>query len=138
MTNNLKKTKYKILFVCIENSCRSQIAEALAFIYGKDIIEPYSAGSNPLGQVNPKAIASMQRMNYDMKNHYSKSLDEIPDIEYHFAITMGCGDVCPNTKAHKRMDWAITDPKAMNPQKFDEIRDLIKEKILHLIKTITP
>ncbi len=123
----------KILFVCVENSCRSQIAEAFAKIDGEDIFEAYSAGSHPSGEVNPRAIASMQRIGYDMASHHSKSLLEVPDITYDFVITMGCGDACPDTKALVRLDWDITDPKEMPPLQFDAIRDLIRSKIRELI-----
>lgn len=91
----------KILFVCIENSCRSQIAEAFARMHGKDVLEPYSSGSRPSGKVNAKAIVSMKEVGYDMAHHRSKSLTEIPDIEYDYVITMGCGAECPFVKAKK-------------------------------------
>jgi protein-tyrosine-phosphatase len=121
----------KVLFVCVENSCRSQIAEAFAKIQGQ--VEAYSAGSKPSGMVNPQAIKTMQEIGYDLSSHYSKSLDDIPNIDYAFAITMGCGDECPHVKAQQRQDWAIPDPKHMNPQDFAEIRDLIAKKVKHLM-----
>lgn len=126
----------KVLFVCVENSCRSQMAEAFAKIYGKDVIESYSAGSRASGKVNEKAIKSMQEIGYDLDAHKSKSLNVIPDIEYDFAITMGCGDECPYITAKQRLDWGIPDPKNMNNQEFNKVRDLIKEKILSLINTL--
>lgn len=89
----------KVLFVCVENSCRSQMAEAFAKIHGKDILEGYSAGSKASGKVNEKAIKSMKEVAYDLVAHKSKSLNDIPDVEYDFAITMGCGDECPYVKA---------------------------------------
>ncbi len=127
----------KILFVCVENSCRSQMAEAFAKIHGKDVIESYSAGSRESDKVNEKAIKSMQKVGYDLDAHKSKSLNDIPDIEYDFAITMGCGDECPYVIAKQRQDWAIPDPKNMNNQQFDKVRDFIKEKVLLLISTLT-
>ncbi len=123
----------KVLFVCVENSCRSQMAEAFAKIYGKDVITSYSAGSRASGKVNEKAIKSMQKVDYDLGTHQSKSLNEIPDIEYDFAITMGCGDECPYVKAKQRQDWAIPDPKNMNDQEFNDVRDIIKDQVLSLI-----
>lgn len=125
-----------VLFVCVENSCRSQMAEAFAKIHGKDILESYSAGSRASGKVNEKAIKSMQEVVYDLGTHKSKSLNDIPDIEYDFAITMGCGDECPYVKAKQRQDWAIPDPKIMNDQEFNKVRDMIKEKVLSLINTL--
>ena len=92
----------RILFVCIENSFRSQIAEAFACIYGGKEVTAYSAGSKPSGQVHPKAIAAMKELGYDLARHTSKSLSEIPDVEYDVAVTMGCGDECPMVRAKRR------------------------------------
>ncbi|MBL8152419.1 MAG: arsenate reductase ArsC [Blastocatellia bacterium] len=125
--------KKSLLFVCVENSCRSQIAEAFANIHGKDLIEAFSAGSRPSGQVNPKAIATMQELGYNLTEHSSKSLTEIPKIEYEYAITMGCGDECPFVDAKNREDWNIPDPKAMSMEDFRQIRDLIETKVKELI-----
>lgn len=79
----MNKTDVKrVLFVCIENAGRSQMAEAFARIHGKDEIEPYSAGSRPSEKINPKAIAAMRERNYDLSTHRSKSLDQIPEVEF--------------------------------------------------------
>ena len=100
-----------ILFVCVENSCRSQIAEAFAKIYGKGKVIAYSAGSKPSRKINLRAIEVMKEIDYDLSVHESKSLTEIPDVTYEHAITMGCGDACPLVIAYKREDWNIPDPK---------------------------
>ena len=126
----------KILFVCIENSCRSQMAEAFAKMHSKGILQAYSAGSNALGEVNPKAIKSMQEIGYDLSTHSSKALSEIPDVELDYAITMGCGDKCPLVKAKSRTDWNLSDPKNMNENDFNEVRDTIENKVLALIDEI--
>lgn len=126
----------RVLFVCVENSCRSQMAEAFAGIHGKGILVANSAGSRASGSVNEKAINSMKEVSYDLGSHKSKSLNDIPKIEYDFAITMGCGDECPYVKAKQRQDWAIPDPKNMNEQDFNKVRNLIEEKILSLINSI--
>jgi arsenate reductase (thioredoxin) len=123
----------RVLFVCVENSCRSQIAEAFARMHGAGAIEPYSAGSNPSGQVNPKAIASMHELGYDLSRHASKSLSEIPAIEYDVAVTMGCGDACPNVRAMQREDWNIPDPKAMSPEEFRKVRGQIEQRVKELL-----
>jgi len=123
----------KVLFVCVENSCRSQIAEAFAKIHGKDIIEAYSSGSKPSGIVNEKAVASMKKIAYNLSTHTSKSLSEIPDVEYEYAVTMGCGDECPFVKARHREDWQIPDPKEMDKKEFRKVREIIKEKVQELI-----
>jgi len=127
------QTPKRFLFVCVENSNRSQMAEAFAKIHGKEGIEAYSAGSHPSGRVNPKAIESMRELGYDLSQHQSKSLNEIPDVEYDFAITMGCGDECPLVRARNREDWEIPDPKGMPPREFRAVRDLIESKVKQLL-----
>ena len=126
----------KVLFVCVENSCRSQMAEAFAKMHGEGTIEPYSSGSNPSGKVNDKAIASMAEIGYDLSIHTSKSLSDIPDIEYEYAVTMGCGDECPFVKARQREDWQIPDPKDMDEEGFRNVRDMIEGKVKALIKQL--
>lgn len=103
----------RILFVCVENSCRSQMAEAFARLHGKpNEFEIYSAGSRPSGQVNSKAITSMREINYDLTTrHQSKSLTDVPAVAYDAVVTMGCGDECPFVGAKRREDWNIPDPK---------------------------
>ena len=108
----------RFLFVCVENSNRSQMAEAFARIHGGERIEVYSAGSLPSGTINPKAIDSMKEIGYDLSRHKSKCLSEIPDIEFDFVATMGCGDACPFVRAKQREDWNIPDPKEMPPEAF--------------------
>ncbi len=123
----------KVLFVCIENSNRSQMAEAFAKIHGKGIVEAYSSGSRPSGKVNPKAIEAMKELGYDLTTHTSKSLDEIPDVEYDFVATMGCGDECPFVRAKIREDWAIPDPKHLEPEAFRNVRNLIEQKVKEML-----
>ena len=119
----------KVLFVCVENSNRSQMAEAFARILGGESIEAYSAGSKPSGKVNPKAVEAMRELEYDLSVHGSKSLDELPDIEFDFVATMGCGDACPMVRARQRADWSIPDPKDLPPDEFRVVRDLIRDKV---------
>ncbi|MFZ4984978.1 MAG: arsenate reductase ArsC, partial [Blastocatellia bacterium] len=82
----------RVLFVCVENSNRSQMAEAFARMLGGSSIEAYSAGSRPSGVINPKAIAAMREVGYDLSTHQSKSLDEMLSSDFDFVATMGCGD----------------------------------------------
>ena len=119
----------KVLFVCVENSNRSQMAEAFARMLSAEKVEAYSAGSRPSGQINPKAVEAMRELGYDLSEHRSKALTEIPDLEYDFVATMGCGDECPFVRAKRREDWAIPDPKNMGPEEFHAVRDLIKYKV---------
>ena len=128
--------KKKLLFVCVENSNRSQMSQAFAKILGGDKVESYSAGSRPSGVVNPKAIASMRELGYDLGVHESKSLDEIPDVEYDAVVTMGCGDACPHVRAKRREDWQIPDPKHMPPDEFRQVRDFIRSKIEGLLASL--
>jgi arsenate reductase len=125
--------KKRLLFVCVENSNRSQMAEAFARIHGGDGVEACSAGSRPSRVVNPKAIAAMRELGYDLSQHSSKSLDEIPQVEYDFVATMGCGDACPFVRAKRREDWQIPDPKNMERDEFRNVRDLIEEKVKAII-----
>jgi protein-tyrosine-phosphatase len=123
----------RFLFVCVENSCRSQMAEAFARIYGGDGVEAFSAGSRPSGIVNPKAIESMREIGYDLSSHESKSLKDLPDVEWDFVATMGCGDECPFVRAKHREDWQIPDPKDMKADEFRTVRDEIGAKVQKLI-----
>ena len=128
--------KKKLLFVCIENSNRSQMSQAFARILGGDSVEAYSAGSRPSGIVNPKAVAAMAEIGYDLTAHESKSLAEIPDVEYDAVVTMGCGDACPWVRAKRNLDWAIPDPKHMNPEEFRAVRDFIRAQVEGLLASI--
>src|SRR5262245_66571801 len=118
----------RVVFVCVENSCRSQLAEALANLHGRGQVEAYSAGSRPSGVVNPKAIASMRELGYDLSNHTSKGLDDVPDVEFDAAITMGCGDACPMVRARIHEDWGIPDPKNLDANEFRKVREMIDAK----------
>jgi len=122
-----------ILFVCIENSNRSQMAQAFAKIYGGKDITAYSAGSRPSGVVNPKAIAAMKELGYDLSVHESKSLDDLPDVLFDYAITMGCGDACPLVRATHREDWNVPDPRNMDETEFREVRDMIRDKVKEIV-----
>ena len=126
----------RLLFVCVENSNRSQMAEAFARMHGGENIEAYSAGSQPSGEVNPKAIAAMREIGYDLSKHKSKSLDDIPQVEYNFVATMGCGDACPFVRAQRREDWQVPDPKTLSPADFNEVRDLIEQKVRNVLSTM--
>lgn len=129
--------KKKLLFVCIENSNRSQMSQAFAKIYGGNDVEAYSAGSKPSGIVNPKAIAAMKELGYDLTTHESKSLDEVKEFApFDAVVTMGCGDACPWMPAKQFVDWQIPDPKHMEPGEFNEVRDSIKEKVKMLISEL--
>ena len=126
----------RVLFVCVENSNRSQMAEAFARMLGGSAVEAYSAGSRPSGAINPKAIESMGELGYDLSAHKSISLDELPDVEFDFVATMGCGDQCPFVRARKRADWDLPDPREMPKEEYRRVRDLIGEKVRQLLSQL--
>lgn len=126
----------RVVFVCIENSNRSQMAQAFAQREGAGQVEAYSAGSRPSGRVNPQAIEAMRELGYDLTQHQSKNLASLPDIEFDAAITMGCGDECPFVRAKLREDWKIPDPKGMPPEQFREVRDLIGRNVNDLLRRL--
>lgn len=129
--------KRKILFVCIENSNRSQMAQAFAIIHGGNTIEAYSAGSRPSGKINPKAIAAMKELNYDLTVHHSKTLDEVKaNAPFDAVVTMGCGDACPWMPAKQFVDWQIPDPREMDTYEFRKVRNLIENKVKSLLESL--
>jgi len=127
----------RILFVCVENSNRSQMAEAFARIHGKDQVLADSAGSRPSGRVNPKAIEAMRELGYDLTQHSSKGLEGFNGTQVDVAVTMGCGDECPLVLANERIDWQIPDPRDMTPEEFRGVRDLIESKVKQLVDKLT-
>ena len=126
----------KVLFACIENSCRSQIAEGFAHIHGSNTLMPFSAGSKASGELNNKAVIAMKEIGYDLTEHKSKGLDEFSDLKFDYLITLGCNDKCPNIETKLRKEWDIPDPKNMNLEDFFKVRDLIEKKVLSLIDEI--
>lgn len=130
-------TPVKLLFVCVENANRSQMSQAFARILGGDAVEAYSAGSRPSGVVNPKAIAAMRELGYDLTTHDSKSLQEVERFApFDAVVTMGCGDACPWMPAKKFVDWQIPDPKHMEPAEFNEVRDYIRQQVQQLLQEL--
>ena len=125
----------RVLFVCVENSNRSQMAEAFARLHGGSDVEALSAGSKPSGQINPKAVRFMAELGYDLTAHASKSLDEI-DGEFDAVITMGCGDSCPWVPARLREDWALPDPKHMDDDRYRAVRDEIARRVKTLLAAL--
>jgi len=123
----------RMLFVCVENSCRSQMAEGFARFYGKERIEAFSAGSRPSGRVNEMAIEVMKDAGIDISSHLSKGFDALPHKEFDVVVTMGCGDECPFVPAKRRIDWQIRDPKGKPVEFFREVRDEISIKVQSLL-----
>jgi protein-tyrosine-phosphatase len=112
------------------------MAEAFAKIHGQGVVEAYSAGSKPSGQVNPKAIKAMKEVGYDLSTHQSKSLNDIPQGEFEYVVSMGCGETCPWIPTEHRIEWDIPDPKNLDPDEFRKVRDLIEMKVKELVGDI--
>lgn len=123
----------RVLFVCVENSNRSQMAEAFARIEGGAAVEAYSAGSRPSGKINPKAVRFMGELGYDLGAHRSKSLDDIAGLEFDAVVTMGCGDSCPWVSAKHRFDWDLPDPRDMDDEGYRAVRDEIRARVRALL-----
>ncbi len=126
----------RVLFVCVENSNRSQMAEAFARATGGDDVEAFSAGSRPSGVINPKAIRFMDELGLDLRTHASKSLDDIAGIDFDAVITMGCGDNCPWVPALRREDWALPDPRDMDDEGYRAVRDEIGSRVRDLLASL--
>ena len=126
----------RVIFVCVENSNRSQMAEAFARKHGAGKVEAFSSGSRPSGRINPKAVEAMRELGYDLTTHQSKGLADFNGKEFDAAVTMGCGDECPLVIAKQRVDWKIPDPRDMTPEQFREVRNLIESKVKELIEKL--
>jgi len=110
------------------------MSEAFAKMDGGVNLEAYSSGSRPSGKINPKAVAAMKELGYDLSTHHSKSLDEVKQYApFDAVVTMGCGDACPWMPAKQFIDWEIPDPKDMNEDDFRKIRDMIRDKVKELL-----
>ena len=123
----------RLLFVCVENSNRSQMAEGFARLHGGDDVEAYSAGSRPSGHINLKAIRFMAERGIDLATHASKSLDDVDGLAFDAVVTMGCGDACPAVPARRREDWALPDPRSMDDDGYRAVRDEIEARVRALL-----
>ncbi len=123
----------RLLFVCVENSCRSQMAEAFARMLAGGGVEASSGGSRPSGVVNPRAIESMAELGYDLGAHRSEGLDDVPPGPFDAVVTMGCGDACPHVPARRREDWEVKDPKDLPPEEFRAVREDIRRRVAALL-----
>lgn len=126
----------RLLFICFENSCRSQMAEAFARTIGKQGTEAFSAGSRPSGVVNPTAIRVMAEVGYDLGTHRSKVVGEVPAGPFDVVVSMGCGDDCPFVPARRREEWEIPDPKEMALPEFRGVRDRIEKEVSELLESL--
>jgi arsenate reductase (thioredoxin) len=122
----------KILFVCIENAGRSQMAEGFARSMAGDKFDIYSAGSKPSGKINPLAVEVMNEAGIDISNNRSKGFKDLPIKQFDYIVTMGCGDACPIIPSKKHVDWELDDPKGKSIEEVRKIRDIINEKVKNL------
>ena len=135
----------KVIFVCIHNSGRSQMAEAFAKKLGAGRIAAESAGTEPGGSLNPQAVAAMREIGYDMSGHYPKVMTPEMVDSSNKVITMGCGvnlddvdhggAVCPAVFVESE-DWGLEDPKGQPMEKVREIRDQIRQKVERLVQEL--
>jgi arsenate reductase len=130
------KEKRKILFVCVENARRSQMAEGFAEAFGQEKIEVYSAGSRPSSAIDPLVIEVMKEKGIDLSGKRPKGLNDLPPIEMDYLVMMGCEETCPAIPAKKIIEWEIPDPKGKSIDVFREVRDLIEDKVRGLLKEI--
>ena len=127
-----------VVFVCVANSFRSQIAEAFARSCGGTAWEVWSAGSAPSGRVHPLAIQIMSELGDDLSAHHSKGLADLPSRQWDFLVTMGCGDRCPTVPARHRLEWEVPDPAGLPLEDVRRIRDRIGELVRELVSHHAP
>lgn len=128
--------KKRILFVCVENSCRSQMAEGFAKYFSKGNLEVFSAGSKPKGEINPLAVEVMKEIGIDISGQISKGFSDLPVRNFDYVITLGCKDICPFFPADRHIEWQIDDPQGKDINFFRKVRDQIKDKVKLLIEEI--
>ncbi len=130
-----KETK-KILFVCVENAGRSQMAQGFAETFGKGKVEVYSAGSRPASQINPLAIEVMKEKSIDLSGRLPKGLNDLPPVEMDYLITMGCEETCPAVPTKTIIEWQIPDPKGKPIDEVRRIRDVLEAKVKTLLEEV--
>ena len=128
--------KKRIVFICVENARRSQMAEGFANASGQGKLEVYSAGSRPSLEIDPLVIEVMKERGIDLTAKRPKGLNDLPPIEMDYLITMGCEETCPAVLSKNILEWDIPDPKGKSIDVFREVRDLIENKVRTLLKEI--
>lgn len=131
------RERYKVAFICVHNSCRSQIAEALGKYYASDVFESYSAGTETKSMINQDAVRIMKELyGIDMeKSQRSKLLSDIPPVDV--VITMGCNVHCPYLPCSLREDWGLVDPTGKSDEEFIKAIEEIETKILELKRKLS-
>ena len=125
-----------ILFLCIHNAGRSQMAAGFARELGGDKVSIFSGGSEPADRVNPMAIDAMAELGIDISGHTpQKFTDELLN-RVDVVVTMGCGDTCPYIPGKRYLDWPLDDPRGQNLEAVRAIRDRIRENVTNLLKEL--
>ena len=120
-----------VAFVCVHNSCRSQMAEALGRHLAADVFTSCSAGTETVPRINPDAVRLMGEIyGIDMQGQYSKTLDKLPPVDV--LITMGCNVQCPALPCKRREDWGLEDPTGKGDEEFRKVIATIEQKVLAL------
>lgn len=128
--------KKKVAFICVHNSCRSQMAEALGKLFASDVFDSYSAGTETKPEINQDAVRIIKDLyEVDMnKTQKSKILNDIPEVD--IVIKMGCNVVCPYLSSKHEEDWGLEDPSGKSDEEFIKIAKIIEEKVKNLAKRI--
>jgi protein-tyrosine-phosphatase len=128
--------KKRIVFVCVQNASRSQMAQGFAETFGKGRVEVYSAGSRPSSQIDPLVIQVMKEKGIDLSSKKPKGLNDLPPVEMDYLVTMGCEETCPAVLAKKIIEWEIPDPKGKSINVFREVRNVIENRVKALFEEI--
>lgn len=123
----------RILFVCVHNAGRSQMAEAFARAHGAGWVEAFSAGSKPADAVHPAVVTVMREQGFHLEGCRPKGFAQLPADPFDVVVTMGCSDACPVYPAARRIDWSIPDPKGKPIDQVREIRDGIERRVQSLL-----
>jgi len=128
--------KKRIVFVCVENARRSQMAEGFANAFGQGRLDVYSAGSSPSSQIDPLVIEVMKEKGIDLSGKRPKGLNDLPPIEMDYLITMGCEETCPAVLAKQVVEWQIPDPKGKPIDEVRRVRDMLEVKVKMLLEEV--
>jgi arsenate reductase (thioredoxin) len=133
---NMKQKKVKIVFVCVENARRSQMAQGFTESLGQGKVEVYSAGSRPASQIDPLVIEVMKEKGIDLSGKRPKGLNDLPPVELDYLVTMGCEETCPAVLSKRVIEWDIPDPKGKPIDVYRKVMDFIEKKVKALLKDV--
>lgn len=132
----MQEEKIKVVFLCVENARRSQMAQGFAERLGKGRVEALSAGSRPAPSIDPMAIQVMKEKGIDLSGRRPRDLQTLPPGQIHYMVTMGCEETCPGISARKVLAWEIPDPKGKDLAEYRRVRDLIEGKVRALLESL--